>query len=150
MRRLMFAAIVVVFASLLVVLPARAADRGPCDEERWLRITPQEWTSELVKGLIRCAANRFDVDVSTAMRVADCESSFYAFAHSNGNYGVFQQRGVYWPDRAKALLREDWFNKAQWDRIEDVPQGPYIARANVLLSMKMVRNTGWGDWSCYR
>ena len=135
---------------LSLASPAHAAERGPCDAERWLRITPEEVRDNpnLVPGLIRCAAERWGVDVSTALRVAECESGMWPWAHGNENYGLFQHRGIYWQDRI-GLLRERWFNEAQWDRIKEVPAGPYIARANTIVAMKMVRNAGWSAWSCY-
>jgi hypothetical protein len=104
-----------------------------------------------VPGLIRCAAQRFGVDPQTALRVARCESGelYWPWANSNGNYGTFQQRGIYWLGRVHTFLRSEWFNAAQWERIPNVPRGAYVARANILLSARMAKALGWGHWSCY-
>ena len=142
--------VVLIALMLAIATPVHAAERGPCDDERFLRITPEEVRDNpnLVPGLIRCAAERWGVDVSTALRVAECESGMWPWAHGNANYGLFQHRGIYWPERVR-LLKPDWFNEAQWQRLPDVPRGPYVARANVLVTMRMVaRSGGWSAWSC--
>ena len=104
--------------SVIYISAGHKANRGPCDEERWLRITPAEAREHprLIPGLIRCAARRWGVDVTTALQVARCESGplYWPWAHSNGNYGTYQHRGVYWPARTERWLRPEWFNDAQW------------------------------------
>jgi len=130
--------------------PSRSANRGPCDEERWLHITPREWTPQLVKGLIRCAVRRWPVSggADFAVRVAECESSLYPWAYANRNAGVFQHRIDYWVGRVDRYLRPQWFNQRQWERLHELPRGAFHTRANVLISIRMAHAGGWGPWSC--
>jgi hypothetical protein len=122
-------------ATMLFAQPAHAeVRRDPvkdwvCDY-RW-RQGPRE-----VKRLIRCAARRWRVPggPDRAIDVARCESRFDPRAHYNGNAGVFQQRVIYWPDRART-----WgFPGAS----------VYNGRANVIVSVRMAARSGWDAWSC--
>ncbi len=126
----------------------RHASRGPCDEERWLRITPKEWTHSLVAGLIRCAVARWPVPGGAPKAIAtwDCESSLYAWAHNGGNLGVAQISA--WTDRARAWLRRAWFNRFQARRVFGESSGAYVARANVLAGVRWAHFQGWSAWSC--
>jgi hypothetical protein len=130
------------------------ANRGPCDEERFVSIKPSLGHDKIVrrvKGLIRCAVRRFDVDggVSKALEVADCESSFWPWAHSGSNRGVFQQNigpdGSWWEQRARKYLKRAWFPQHFADVVD---HGWYKARANILMSIRMAHQAGWGSWSC--
>ncbi len=61
------------------------------------------------------------------------------------NLGAFvlarQHLARYWPGRVQVFLRARWFPRA-W------PQVPVLqARANVLVTAKMVRAGGWAPWS---
>jgi hypothetical protein len=118
---------------------------GPCDEEQWLRISPAEWTPDPVRGLIRCAVARWPVNggAPKAIAVFSCESSLFPWASSNGNLGIGQLR--FWHDRANRYLRARWFNDAQWHRIRSVPHGAFVARANVIVSVRLA-HSGWGPW----
>ncbi len=112
--------------------PASAARRVPdsvCD-------IPWRRGPRYVKRLIRCAARRWEVPggPEKAIQVARCESGFDPFAYGNGNAGVFQQRLVYWPERARRF---------------GVPGfSAYNGRANVIVSVRMAHNVGWAPWSC--
>jgi hypothetical protein len=121
---------------------------GPCSEDQWLRITPKEWTPELVRGLVRCAVDRWPVPggAPKANAVADCESSWYPFAYYAGNYGVFQIRS--WASHVHTYLKPRWFSDNQWDRIRGSERGAYLARANVLLAIRWASRVGWSAWSC--
>jgi len=89
-----------------------------------------------VKRLIHCAAHRWRVPGGSrkAISVARCESGFRPRAYSAGNAGVFQQRTIYWPGRARRFGFRGW--------------SVYNGRANVIVSIRMAHATGWGDWSC--
>lgn len=118
---------------------------GPCDQERFLRITPKEWSPSIVRGLIRCVVARWPVagGAPKAIAVFSCESSLFPWASSNGNLGIGQLR--FWPDRVHRYLRARWFNAAQWSRIRAVPNGAFLARANVIVSVRLA-HSGWGPW----
>jgi hypothetical protein len=138
----------VLTVSLLIPASATAASRGPCDQDRFLRITPKEFEPELVRGLIRCAVARWPVPggAPKAQSVASCESSYYPFAYYNGNYGTFQVRS--WRTHVHSYLKARWFNDAQWDRIRSSEKGAFVARANVLLAVRWASRAGWSAWSC--
>jgi hypothetical protein len=115
-----------------VVGPARVADahhaQKACPQHWWLG----PWH---VRQLIKCAASRSEVSVETALRVARCESEFRPALYSSGNAGVFQHATRYWPDRASAFGFDGW--------------SVYNGRANVFVTVRMVRAGGWSPWSCY-
>lgn len=98
-----------------------------------------------MKGLIRCAVRRWPVEggAPKAISVFECESSLFPWASSNGNLGIGQLR--FWTDRVGRYLRGRWFNDAQWHRIHTVPHGAFVARANVIVSVRLA-HSGWGPW----
>jgi hypothetical protein len=100
----------------------------PCDWHWWLG----PWH---VKQLIKCAANQEGVNVATALRVADCESDFRPDLYYAGNAGVYQHRVKYWSGRAATYGFKGW--------------SVYNGRANVYVTMRMVKAGGWSPWSCY-
>ena len=105
-----------------------------------------------VRGLIRCAVDRWSVPggATTATRIASCESGLWPWAVGGNNYGVYQHAAPYWFDRVHRYLRAAWFNDHQWDRLTTRPSGAFIARANVIVAVRMAHAGGWGPWSCYR
>ncbi len=145
--------IVAMLAALLApsVPSARAVDRGPCDKQRWLRITPETWSERKVKGLIRCAVDRWPVPggASKAIAVATCESGLWPWAVGGDNLGLFQHKDDYWMGRVQRYLRPAWFNAHQWERLETRLSGAFIARANTLVSIRMAHAAwSWAPWSC--
>ena len=102
------------------------------------RVCDIPWTQgkRQVKKLIRCAARRWEVPGGPrkALSVARCESGFNPAAYGGGNAGVYQQRIVYWPGRAKRWGFRGW-------RV-------YNGRANAIVSIRMAHAGGWGPWSC--
>lgn len=132
-------------------------ERGPCDEPRWLRITPKEWTPQLVKGLIRCTVKRWPVEggASKAIAVFTCESGLYPGAVGGDNLGIAQHKARYWVSRVRRWLHPDWFNRAQWKRIDqsasvEHPAPAFVARANVIVAIRMVHSLPgkWIPWRC--
>jgi hypothetical protein len=89
-----------------------------------------------VKKLIRCAAFRYQVPggAAKALAIADRESSFYPRAYNSysGASGVFQHLKRYWPGRAHAFGFKGW--------------SAFNARANIIVSMRMVKRHGWAPW----
>jgi hypothetical protein len=92
------------------------------------------WREKPVRGMVRSLARRHGVSVSTALRVAACESRFSRRAYSPPYAGIFQQDVRYWPQRAA--------------RFGHRGASPFDAYANVDVSLKMARSLGWGHWGC--
>lgn len=105
-----------------------------CGHVRW-RNGP-----DAIARLIRCATRKWSVPGGTdyALRVAYCESKLHAEARSRtGHYlGVFQQSTTYWPARAREYGFPGW--------------SPLNGRANVIVSVRMAHDGGWGAWTCAR
>jgi hypothetical protein len=87
-----------------------------------------------VRGKVRSLARRHGVSVTTAMRVAACESHFNPRAYSHPYAGVYQQDVRFWGGRAR--------------RFGHPGESPFDAYANVEVSLKMARAMGWGHWGC--
>ena len=88
-----------------------------------------------VKQLISCAARYWKVPggAHTALAIADRESHFHPNAYNpSGCAGIFQQMLRYWPGRASAYGFAGW--------------SAFNARANIIVSMRMVARGGWGPW----
>ena len=87
-----------------------------------------------VKQLIRCAAHHFGVDVNKALAVADRESHYSPRAYNSWSCasGIYQHLCTYWPGRATTYGFHDW--------------PAFNARANIMVTMRMVRRGGWGPW----
>jgi hypothetical protein len=126
-----------ILTAALTILPASVA---PHQAEAYTytpkRICDVDWAEGRwhVKKLIRCAANHWDVGVRKALYVADRESDFRpkAFNRSSCAKGVFQHLCRYWDGRAFAYGFRD--------------KSAFNARANVIVTMKMVRRYGWSPW----
>ncbi len=138
--------------SIYHMYPAEAAaNYGPCDAKRWMRVTREEWTPRLMKGLIRCAVDRWPVPggKSKAIAVAQCESGLWPWAVGGDNIGLYQHKKAYWFDRVDKFLKRRWFKTRQWDILQNDYRGAFIARANVILSIRMVHSSwSWSAWSC--
>lgn len=138
LRRHAVAALLI--AAILTVVPApisRAAIPGGrlqvsgkiCNID-WQKGTWQ------VKQLIRCAADYWNVPggVDTALAIADRESRFRPRAYNpSGAAGIYQHMLHYWPGRARSYGFPGW--------------SAYNARANIIVTMRMVKQAGWGPWS---
>jgi len=87
-----------------------------------------------VKHLIRCAANHWGVNPDTALTIAHRESLFDPTAYNSWSCakGIYQHLCRYWPDRAF-----DYGFKGR---------SAFNARANIIVTMKMVRRYGWAPW----
>lgn len=87
-----------------------------------------------VKKLIRCAARHHGISTDKALSIAHRESRFdpEAFNHSSCAKGLFQHLCKYWPDRADAFGFDGW--------------SAFNARANAMVTMKMVKRYGWTPW----
>lgn len=100
------------------------------------KVCPIDWRKgpRQVRKLIRCAANHHDVSVEKALYVARRESRFDpgAFNASSCAKGLFQHLCRYWPERADAYGFDNW--------------SAYNGRANVFVTMRMVKRYGWQPW----
>ena len=87
-----------------------------------------------VKDLIRCAAKHFGVSPDKALSIANRESRFHPTAYNSWSCakGIYQHLCKYWPSRAKTYGFTDW--------------SAYNGRANIMVTMRMVRKHGWGPW----
>lgn len=89
-----------------------------------------------IKQLIRCAAHYWHVPggADAALAIADRESKFQPGAYNpSGCAGIYQHMLRYWPGRASAYGFSGW--------------SAFNARANIIVTMRMVRQGGWGPWS---
>jgi hypothetical protein len=112
-----------------------ASERGSRDE-RPRKVCQVDWRDgrKHVKALIRCAARHFHVSVRTALYVADRESRFQPRAFNAGSCakGIYQHLCHYWPERAHDFGFRGW--------------SAFNGRANIMVTMKMVRRYGWEPW----
>lgn len=139
--------------------PAQATGRGPCSEDRYEVTATMSITTrnERMKDLIRCAFTHVGIpaQIPTAQDVAWRESRYTPSAKnpatwsacrpwsSNpyGSCGLFQHLARYWPGRVRTFGKAWWFPQ-HW------PQVPVLqARANALVTARMVKRGGWGPWA---
>jgi soluble lytic murein transglycosylase-like protein len=132
-RRAAVAALILtalILASPVAPSPAEAYNYTP------RKICPIHWHEgkRQVKHLIKCAANHWGVSPDHALKVAHRESLFDPHAYNSGSCakGVYQHLCRYWPGRAF-----DYGFKGK---------SAFNARANIIVTMKMVRRYGWAPW----
>jgi hypothetical protein len=115
---------------------AREVRDGPC------RVPTT--THHYRERLIRCAVNWRSVPggFAKAHDIGHRESGYKlnpkAYNPSSGACGIFQHLKRYWEGRAKKYLERSWFGV--W------PPPCTNARANVLVTVRMAHNGGWGPW----
>ena len=101
------------------------------------RICPIDWRQSTwhLKQLIKCAASHHGVSREKALYVAWRESRYRPSAYNPHGpaAGIYQHLLKYWPERAEDFGFEDW--------------SPYNARANIIVTMRMVRRYGWSPWT---
>jgi hypothetical protein len=87
-----------------------------------------------VRRLIRCVAEHHDVRVRKAVRIAFRESRFRPRAYNPTSCakGIYQHLCRYWSERAKTFGFGD--------------RSAFNARANIFVTMRMVRRYGWDPW----
>lgn len=125
---------------ILMALPAANAGAVVPHEARRVpaKICDIDWRKGTwqVRQLIRCAAHRWAVPggAAFALYVADRESNFLPHAYNaSGAAGIYQHLLSYWPGRATTFGFHGW--------------SAFNARANIIVTMKMVHGGGWGPWS---
>jgi soluble lytic murein transglycosylase-like protein len=127
-----------ILTALIVAFPVHAS---AATGEATYSFTPKricaiDWRAgrREVKHLIRCAANHWGVNPDKALTIAHRESLFDPDAYNSRSCakGIYQHLCRYWPDRAY-----DYGFKGR---------SAYNARANIIVTMKMVRHYGWAPW----
>jgi hypothetical protein len=100
------------------------------------KICPIPWRKgrRYVESLIGCAARYFGVSRHQALHVAFRESKFHPRAYNwrSCAKGIFQHLCRYWPERAAQYGFNGW--------------SAFNARANIFVTMRMVRHYGWSPW----
>ena len=139
LRRVLTATLIL--TAILTVFPIATGLASPLDGSllkttvtKPSPICPIDWrdgTSQ-VKDLIRCAARHFGVSPDKALYIANRESRFHPTAYNSCAKGLYQHLCRYWPSRADAYGFDNW--------------SAYNARANVMVTMRMVKHYGWGAW----
>lgn len=155
MRKLAIAlAICSMFVATFLVTPAvNASGFGVCSQDRF-DVRPRMGHAKVVQkvsALIRCVEGRWSVPggASKAISVADCESSLWPWVGQESSHvGLYQHISSDWTSRARAGLRARWFTDNAWNRVTGSWRGGKLARANVIVSLRMAHNGGWGPWSC--
>jgi hypothetical protein len=139
MRRHMVAALSI--AAILSIVPASASQAVTRGVRRNAQVSAKvcdyDWRKGTfqVKQLIRCAAEHWNVPggADLALYIADRESHFHPNAYNpSGCAGIYQHMLRYWPGRAASFGFEGW--------------SAYNARANIIVTMRMVAEDGWGPW----
>jgi hypothetical protein len=111
------------------------------------------WSVSETKHAIRCAFDRFaPAQLDHALDIAYRESRYHADARNPsepsacrwedpyGSCGAFQHLMRYWGERVLTFGRAAWFSRT-W------PHVPILnARANAIVTARMVAAGGWGPW----
>lgn len=152
MRKIIIVALVAAAFTTSVTVTAEASGFGPCSQDRF-DVRPRMGHAKVerkMRALIRCATDRWNVSggISQATRVASCESGLWPWAIGGSNYGIYQHNIYYWFDRVDRWLSPRWFNDHQWERLQTRRSGALLARANVIVGIRMAHAGGWGPWSC--
>lgn len=101
------------------------------------RICDYDWRKGTyqVRQLIVCAADRWPVPGGAAMAlsIAERESNLQPSAYNpSGSAGIYQHLLRYWPGRAATYGFPGW--------------SAFNARANIIVTIRMVNRGGWGPW----
>jgi len=140
MRRHMLAALSI--AAILSIVPASVSQAATVGTRRHAQVSAKvcdyDWRKGTfqIKQLIRCAAEHWNVPggADLALYIADRESHYYPNAYNpSGCAGIYQHKLSYWPERAASFGFRGW--------------SAYNARANIIVTMRMVHEVGWGPWS---
>jgi hypothetical protein len=125
-----------VLTAALTAPPAPIAPTADAYTHTPRRICPIEWERGRwhVKRLIRCAARYWGVSPPRALAVANRESNFRprAFNAWSCAKGIYQHLCRYWSGRAYAYGFKG--------------KSAFNARANIIVTMKMVQRYGWDPW----
>ena len=122
--------------AVLTLFPMASATAAENTTSGTVRVCRIDWRRSTwhVRKLIRCAASHYDVGVRRSLRVAFRESRYRprAFNSSSCAKGIYQHLCRYWSDRAETYGFSD--------------RSAFNARANIIVTMRMVRRAGWAPW----
>ena len=128
--------------AVLLIVPAASHAGAATPGAGYCRGSAQDLPDRLARGtfhvkkLIRCAEARWSVPggASKALAIANRESNFRPRAYNcySGAAGIFQHLRRYWPGRARTYGFRGW--------------SAFNARANIMVTMRMVHRGGWGPW----
>jgi len=141
LRGVLFATLIL--TAIITVFPIAQGHASPLEGSllkttttKTSTVCPIEWRdgTAKVKALIKCAAQHFGVSTDKALYIADRESHFRPTAYNSWSCakGIYQHLCKYWPSRADAYGFDNW--------------SAYNARANIMVTMRMVKHYGWGAW----
>jgi hypothetical protein len=134
LRRVLIATLIV--TAIMTAFPASQSYAAGTITRSPARVCDIDWRKDArhVKGLIRCAAHHFGVNVDKAESIAFRESRFHPRAYNTWSCakGIYQHLCRYWPTRARAYGFNDW--------------SAFNARANIFVTMRMVKRFGWQPW----
>ena len=140
MRRHLVAALSI--AAILSIVPASISGAAELGSRRQAQVPNKvcnyDWRIGIfqVKQLIRCAATHWNVPggAGLALYIAGRESHYRPNAYNpSGCAGIYQHMLRYWPGRAAAYGFRGW--------------SAFNARANIIVTMRMVSRNGWGPWA---
>jgi hypothetical protein len=125
---------------------AGASWRGNECRFRSLEGPSASWSVREVKLTIRCAADRFHIDVDKALTVAEHESGFQANA-GDSHCGIYQHDRSSFPSRIDGA-------RARWPRYAWYGGRCENARSNIFAAFDLVKDTGgwydhWCRWATY-
>ena len=139
LRRVMIATLIL--TATLLTFPSTEASASSIggsslQTTKTVKVCPVDWRkgTYYVKKLIRCAAHHYGVNVDKALYIAARESRFRPKAYNDWSCakGIYQHLCTYWPVRAKDYGFRDW--------------SAFNARANIMVTIRMVKRHGWGPW----
>lgn len=125
--------------------PAWAKPAGPCTGPEYVVKRSMSFAERAHRGrrVTTCAFHAIvPAELGTALAVGFRESRFDPFAYnaSSGASGLFQHLKRYWPGRRATYLQAREYPNT-WPRVS-----PFNARANAILTARMVKRGGWGPW----
>lgn len=131
-------AVAIVLVAILSIFPASAAPGVHVKDGAVepTKVCPIDWrrSTRHVKKLIRCAAEHHGLSARRSLYVAYRESRFLPRAYNATSCakGIFQHLCRYWASRAEAFGFPE--------------RSAFDARANIFVTMRMVRRYGWAPW----
>jgi hypothetical protein len=129
-----------ILTAVLMSLPTATTTQAAIERDTYravpLQLCPIDWRRSTwhVKRLIKCAATHYGIAPRKALYVAWRESRFHPSAYNAAGEaaGIYQHLLKYWPDRADDFGFRDW--------------SAFNGRANIIVTMRMVRRIGWAPW----
>jgi len=125
----------------LVAPPADAEWRW--DECRFQSVNRPLWTANEERLTAECATDKWSIPGGLAelTSVGQCESGWNRFANNGGRYvGLFQHAASSYTGRVNT------YGPVAWDH--PISTAWRNSRSQIVMTVRMVRDVGWGPWSC--